>query len=147
MKESHSAPHHPSCAPAGRPRAWMVGLLGLGLLLVGGCGPEAGARRVLRGMPASAFRTETLAVCRGAFNPREAVKIDEANWPASVRAFQPLSLWAEPDGAYLLIDSDADGEHGVYLPRILSDKDPICGPSLKHVKLAEGIYWYDRKRG
>ena len=128
-------------------RRGLAGLLSVLLFVTAGCGPEAQARRVLRGMPPSVFRTETLAACRAAFNPRDAVKLDEASWPESVRAFQPMSLWAEPDGAYLLIDSDADGEHGIYLPRVLSDKDPVCGPTLKHVKLAEGIYWYDRQRG
>ena len=128
-------------------REWALILLVCLFVLASGCGPEAGARRVLRKVSPSVLRTETLLVCREAFNPRDAVKIDEARWPESVRAFQPASLWAEPDGAYLLIDSDADGEHGIYLPRILSDKDPVCGPALKHVKLAEGVYWYDRRRG
>ena len=49
-------------------------------------------------------------------------------------------------GLTFLIDSDADGERGLYLPRILSDKDPLCSPTLKHMKLAEGVYWYERKR-
>ncbi|HTD68232.1 MAG TPA: hypothetical protein VK846_17040 [Candidatus Limnocylindria bacterium] len=57
-----------------------------------------------------------------------------------------MSLWAEPDGAYLLLDSDADGERGIYLPRILSEKDPLCSAMLKHVKLGEGVYWYEKKR-
>ena len=128
-------------------RGWVLGLLGGLLLLTIGCGPAARARRVLRHVPPTVFRSQTLAVCREAFNPRDAVKVDAASWPETVRAFQPLSLWAEPDGAYLLIDSDADGEHGIYLPRILSEKDPVCGPTLQHVKLAAGVYWYDRKRG
>ena len=38
----------------------------------------------------------------------------------------------------------AQREH--YLPRILSEKDPLCSPALKHRKLAEGVYWYEKKR-
>lgn len=57
-----------------------------------------------------------------------------------------MGLWAELDGAYILIDSDADGERGLFLPRILSSQDPVCGPTLKHEKLAEGVYWYEKSR-
>ncbi len=92
------------------------------------------------------LRAEALAACREGFAAGTAQKVSEERWPASVRAFHPLSLWAEPDGAYILLDSDADGERGVYLPRILSDNDPVCGPKLSHTKLGKGVYSYDRKR-
>lgn len=118
-------------------------VLALGLT---GCGEESKSRRILGQVGAQNLRTKTLAVCRDGFASGTPQKVAEDQWPESVRAFQPASLWAEPDGAYLLIYSDADGERGIYLPRILSDQDPVCGPTLQHVKLAEGVYTYDRKR-
>jgi hypothetical protein len=111
-----------------------------------GCGDVARARRTVREVGAETLRKETLAVCREGFRTGGAVKIPEKDWPASVRPFAPVSLWAEPDGAYLLIESDMQGEHGVYLPRILSEQDPLCTPALKHEKLGPGVYWYDRQR-
>jgi hypothetical protein len=111
-----------------------------------GCGPEAAMRRTVREVGPDKLRSESLAACREGFKAGTAQKVPEERWPDSVRAFQPLGLWAEPDGAYILLDSDAGGERGVYLPRILSDKDPLCGPTLTHVKLAEGVYSYERKR-
>ena len=111
-----------------------------------GCGQESAIRRTVRGVGPDKLRSETLAACREGFRAGNVQKVREDHWPESVRAFNPLSLWAEPDGAYILLDSDAGGERGVYLPRILSDKDPICGPTLTHVKLAQGVYTYERKR-
>lgn len=116
-------------------------------LLLGGCSDATRIHRTLRAVGATNLRTETLAVCRDGFTAGAAQKIASTRWPESVRAFNPLELWAEPDGAYLLIDSDADGERGIYLSRILSEKDPVCGPTLKHSKLAQGVYWYEKKRG
>ena len=116
------------------------------LLLLTGCGEISKTRRAVSRIGAENLRREMLAVCREGFARGGAQKIAETNWPDSARAFHPLGLWAEPDGAYLLIDSDADGERGVFLPRILSEKDPLCSPALKHEKLAAGVYWYDRKR-
>ncbi len=118
-------------------------VLALGLIA---CGEESKSRRTVRQVGAQNLRTNTLAVCREGFAVGTPQKIPEQQWPESVRVFQPASLWAEPDGAYLLIYSDADGERGIYLPRILSDQDPVCGPTLQHVKLASGVYTYDRKR-
>lgn len=115
--------------------------------LLTACGEHASLRRTLREVGAPEFRAATLEVCREGFATGASQEVPRERWPASVRAFEPMGLWAEPDGAYLLIDSDADGERGVYLPRIASDKDPLCGPTLKHVKLAEGVYWYEKKRG
>ena len=129
-------------------RWWMVQsliLLALGAFS-SGCSEIAKARGTVRKVGAADLRTQTLAICREGFAAEVLTPIDSSRWPDSVRAFQPAGLWAEPDGAYLLIESDADGERGVYLPRILSEKDPLCSPTLKHEKLAEGVYWYDRKR-
>ena len=117
-----------------------------GLLLVGCGGGLNHIRRTLREVGAEKLRAQTLAVCREGFAAGVSTKIEASRWPATARPFEPLGLWAEPDGAYLLIDSDADGERGIYLPRILSDKDPLCSTTLKHVKLGDGVYWYDRKR-
>ena len=100
----------------------------------------------MRGVDAQTLRAETLDACREGFATKVSRQVETNRWPKSARAFKPLGLWAEPDGAYLLIDSDADGERGIYLPRILSEKDPLCSPALKHVKLAEGVYWYEKKR-
>lgn len=111
-----------------------------------GCGEQARIRRTLRAVGPDSLRAQTLAVCRDGFATKAPQKVAAENWPDSVRAFHPLALWAEPDGAYLLLDSDADGERGVYLPRFISDQDPLCSPALTHTKLGEGVYWYDRKR-
>ena len=111
-----------------------------------GCGSETAMRRTVREVGPDKLRSESLAACREGFKAGTAQKVPEERWPDSVRAFQPLGLWAEPDGAYILLDSDAGGERGVFLPRILSDKDPLCGPKLTHVKLAVGVYSYERKR-
>lgn len=111
-----------------------------------GCSNKTPVQRTLEEVGPRTLREQTLAVCRAHFANAAGAKIPETEWPAVVRAFRPLSLWAEPDGAYLLLDSDADGERGVYLPRLVSEKDPICGPTLKHVKLGDGVYWYERKR-
>jgi hypothetical protein len=116
------------------------------LFFVAGCNEVSKAGRVVRRVGAETLRRDTLAVCRDGFASGRAQRVATNHWPQSVRAFQPLELWAEPDGAYLLLDSDAEGERGVYLPRIISDKDPLCSPQLKHEKLAQGVYWYDRKR-
>lgn len=115
-------------------------------LLLTGCGDLSKVRRTLREVSADKLRAQTIAVCREGFAAGVSTRIDAAHWPESARAFEPLGVWAEPDGAYLLIDSDADGERGLYLPRILSEKDPLCSATLKHVKLGEGVYWYDRRR-
>lgn len=103
-------------------------------------------RRTLRAVGPEKIRSETMATCRDAFRQSESQKIPASDWPPSVRAFHPFGLWTEPDGAYLLLDSDADGERGLYFPRIVSEKDPVCSPALTHEKLAQGVYWYDRKR-
>lgn len=121
-------------------------LLVLGALLLFGCSDETKIHRTLKQVGPATLRAEAIAVCRPHFNNPRGEKIPPDAWPASVRAFEPLSLWAEPDGAYLLLDSDSAGERGIYLPRIASDKDPVCTPALNHVKLAENVYWYDRKR-
>ena len=127
-------------------RRWPELLLASALLF--GCSAESSVRRTLRTVGAPEFRAQVLQACDEAFRTRlPSQTIPEARWPAAARAFQPIGLWAEPDGAYLLIYSDADGERGLYVPRILSDKDPLCSPILKHVKFAEGVYWYERKRG
>ncbi len=115
-------------------------------LLLAGCSDLSKIRRTLRDVGTDQLRAQTMAVCREGFAAGVSTRVDAARWPESARAFAPLGLWAEPDGAYLLIDSDADGERGIYLPRILSEKDPLCSAILKHVKLGEGVYWYDRKR-
>jgi hypothetical protein len=115
-------------------------------LLLAGCSDLSKIRGTLRHVGSDKLRAQTLAVCREGFAAGSSTKIDAARWPESARAFKPLGLWPEPDGAYLLIDSDADGERGIYLPRILSEKDPLCSAKLTHVKLGEGVYWYDRKR-
>lgn len=110
------------------------------------CGSETKARRTLRSTGAQNFRTEILQVCRDGFASRTSQKVPDERMPQSARPFHPVGLWAEPDGAYLLIHSDAAGERGIYLPRIISEKDPVCSPALKHEKLAEGVYWYEKKR-
>ena len=121
--------------------------VGLTLLLcLSGCGKHASLRRTLREVGPEKLRTEMLAVCREGFARGTLQQVPPEQWPASARAFKPMGAWAEPDGGYILIDSDADGERGIYLPRILSDKDPLCGPALKHEKLAPGVYWYEKKR-
>jgi hypothetical protein len=116
-------------------------------VLLTACGDHSALRRTLRKAGAPEFRSEALKACREGFATGSSQQVPKEQWPAAVRAFQPLGLWAEPDGAYLLIDSDADGERGLYLPRIVSEKDPLCSPALKHVKLAEGVYWYEKRRG
>jgi hypothetical protein len=116
------------------------------LLFLLGCGDNARARRTLRKVGAQDLRAQALEACRDGFNAKTSIKIAPEHWPERVRAFEPLGLWAEPDGAYLLLDSDVDGERGIFLPRILSEKDPLCSPTLKHVKLADGVYWYEKKR-
>lgn len=115
-------------------------------LTLAGCGDVAKSRRILQTVGAGNLRAQTLAVCREGFSSGASRKIEPEQWPDAVRTFRPLGLWAEPDGAYLLLDTDADGEHGIYLPRFLSDQDPLCSPALKHEKLGTGVYWYDRKR-
>lgn len=118
----------------------------LALFGLSGCGEISKARREVGRAGPEKLRQEVLAACREGFASGGVQQIQKTNWPATARAIHPLGVWAEPDGAYLLIDSDADGERGVYLPRILSEKDPLCSPTLKHEKLALGVYWYDRKR-
>ncbi len=120
----------------------MIGVV----LILTGCSDQARARKALREVGAVEFRRQTMNVCRAGFASGITQKIPEASWPALVRPFQPMGLWAEPDGAYLLITTDVEGEHGVFLPRFDPEKDPLCGPTLKHEKMANGIYWYDRKR-
>jgi hypothetical protein len=126
-------------------KAYPIFICFVALLILSGCGQRAAMRRTLREVGPDELRAETIAACRYAFTG-PAQKIPENRWPVSVRAFQPLGLWAESDGAYLLLDSDVDGERGIYLPRIASEEDPLCSPALKHEKLATGVYWYERKR-
>ena len=115
-------------------------------LLLTACGEQASWRRTLREVGPEEFRTETIKVCREGFATGSSQEIARDKWPKPVRAFNPMGVWAEPDGAYVLIHSDAGSERGLYLPRILSDKDPLCGPTLTHVKWAEGVDWYEKKR-
>ena len=126
-------------------RQWTFCLL-IAFFCLTGCGEQRSIHHILREVGPANLRRETIEVCGTAFNANAAQKIPNELWPASARSFQPLGLWAEPDGAYILLDSDADGERGIFLPRIVSDKDPVCGPKLTHVKLAEGIYSYETKR-
>lgn len=119
----------------------------LALLVLVSCGSETRIRRTLRAAGAQNVRTEILRVCHDAFESGGPLKIPDDRLPQSARPFHPLGLWAEPDGAYLLLDSDMDGERGIYFPRILSEKDPLCSPVLTHEKLGEGVYWYEKKRG
>ena len=116
------------------------------LVLLTGCGEVAKARRAVSQVGPEKLRQEVLATCREGFASGGVQKIPKTNWPNSAHVFRPLGLWTEPDGAYLLTESDAAGERGIYLPRIVSEKDPLCSPELKHEKLAAGVYWYDRKR-
>ena len=122
-------------------------LLPVFIAFLAGCSEHREIQRTLAAVGPQKLRDETIAVCREGFSRMNGEKIPDALWPESVRALAPVSLWAEPDGAYLLMDSDAAGERGIYLPRFVSEKDPICGPTLTHEKLAEGVYWYERKRG
>jgi hypothetical protein len=115
-------------------------------VLLAGCSDRQVLRRKVDEVGADKLREETMAVCRGRFARLNGEQISNVEWPASVLAFAPLSLWAEPDGAYILLDSDAAGERGIYLPRFVTEKDPVCGPTLKHEKLATGVYWYEKKR-
>ncbi len=121
-------------------------LVVLAVFFLCGCGEVSQVRRTVQKVGAEPLRKETLAVCREGFARGGVSAVAKEQWPEAARAFQPLNLFAEPDGAYLLLDSDADGERGVYLPRILSETDPLCSPKLQHVKLGAGVYWYDRKR-
>lgn len=121
-------------------------LVALAVIFLCGCGEVSKARRTVEKVGAEPLRKETLAVCREGFARGGVNAVAKEEWPESARALQPLNVFAEPDGAYLLLDSDADGERGVYLPRILSETDPLCSPKLQHVKLGAGVYWYDRKR-
>ena len=123
----------------------LAGAAAIALLCIA-CNREKRIQRTLRAVGTEHFRAQTLAVCREGFAAGGVTKIDAARWPEPARAFQPLGLWAEPDGTYLLLDSDADGERGIFLPRILSEKDPVCSPALQHRKLDAGIYWYERRR-
>lgn len=111
-----------------------------------GCGEQASLRATLRKVGPEQLRSEALAACREGFASGKSQQVAADNLPASVRAFDPVGLWAEPDGGYILVFSDADGERGIYLPRILSEQDPLCGPTLKHEKYAPGVYWYEKKR-
>lgn len=116
------------------------------LALVAGCSDETQIHRTLKVVGAAKLRKEAIESCGNHF-PREGfVTIADSNWPPSVRAFRPKSVWTEPDGVYLLLDAAADGERGIFIPRVVSEKDPVCGPKLKHVKLDTGVYWYERKR-
>lgn len=115
-------------------------------LVICGCSDETQLHRTVKAVGSAKLRQEALASCGNEF-PREGfAKLPEAKWPPTVRAFRPMSVWTEPDGYYILLDTDAGGERGVFLPRVVSDTDPICGPKLVHVKLEPGVYWYERKR-
>lgn len=124
-------------------KAWLA-VLATAFLF--GCSDQAQVHRTLKSVGAAQLREQSLATVKQGFPREGVVKIDETEWPAAVRAFRPSHVWIEPDGVYLLIDSDAGGERGVYVPRVLSEKDPICTSRLIHVKLDAGVYWYERKR-
>ena len=123
---------------------FLAGMLAVALL--SGCNERTPVRRTLNKIGMEKFRSETLNVCREGFAAGRVQKVFEDRWPDPVRTLKPMGMWAEPDGAYVLLDSDADSERGIYLPRIVSDKDPVCGPKLTHEKLGRGVYWYIRKR-
>lgn len=127
---------------------WFVWKIFAGAVIAfaAGCGGEAALRRTVQRVGAESLRTEVLEACREGFAAKTPQKISDERWPGTARAFKPMGMWAEPDGAYLLLDSDADGERGIFIPRILSETDPVCGPALTHKKLAAGVYSYDRKR-
>jgi len=129
------------------PRLHCVIALLAGILLVAtGCSEQTEIHRTVNAVGAKKLRDEGVALAGGKFPESNAIKIPEDRWPPAVRACRPLSVWLEVDGVYLLIDSDADGERGIFLPRIYSEKDPVCTAKLKHVKLGDGVYWYDRRR-
>src|SRR5262245_46240700 len=100
---------------------WICSCLVLFTLV--GCGEVSKARRALGKVGAEELRKEVLVASRESFASGGVQRIPETNWPASTLLFHPLGLWAEPDGAYLLIESDVAGERGLYLPRVLSEKD------------------------
>jgi hypothetical protein len=125
---------------------WKIIASSIALIFCTGCGEIAGTRRTLRETGVARLRTEALALSRDGFKSGVSQEVPKESWTSIVQAFQPLSFWAEPDGAYLLLFSDAEGERGIYVPRILSEKDPLCSPTLRHEKLGEGVYWYEKKR-
>jgi len=116
------------------------------VVLTSACSLQSTVRRTLDQVGAGQLRNQVMKACRDGFAAGVTRKIPETQWPEVARTFRPMGLWAEPDGAYLLLDTDPDGERGIYFPRILSGQEPICGPTIKHEKLAAGVYWYDRKR-
>lgn len=121
-------------------------VLVLTLALLAGCSDQTQIQRTVKAIGAAKLREQSIMSCSNVF-PREGhVTIAESAWPPTVRAFRPMSVWTEPDGVYLLLDTDAAGERGVFVPRLVTEKDPICGPKLTHVKLDTGVYWYERKR-
>lgn len=115
------------------------------MALLAGCSDQTQIHRTVKAVGPDKLREQAIAACGNQFPRSAAVKIQQP-WPPAVRAFQPISVWAEPDGVYLLLDSDAAGERGVFVPRVMSETDPVCGPRLKHVKLAGDVYWYERGR-
>jgi hypothetical protein len=116
-------------------------------LALAACSDEAQIRRTLKAVGATKLRDESIVAARNEFPREGAAHITESNWPPAARAFRPAAVWTEADGVYLLLDSDAGGERGIFLPRVIGDKDPLCSPKLKHVKLDTGVYWFERKRG
>lgn len=129
-----------------RPVVFKLATVLVVVVVLCGCNERASVRRTLKKVGTEQLRGEVIDVCREGFAAGGVQKVSKHRWPVSAQDFKPLDLWAEPDGAYLLLDSDADGERGIYLPRIVSEKDPLCSPKLTHEKLGVGVYWYERKR-
>lgn len=72
--------------------------------------------------------------------PVEASLINEEEWPESIKALSPLSLWVNQEGLYILTKKRFVEGWGVFIPREDSEKylEKTTLPSYDRV--VKGIY-------
>jgi len=72
--------------------------------------------------------------------PVEASHINEEEWPESIKALSPLSLWVNNEGLYILMKKRFVEGWGVFIPREDSEKylEETTIPSYD--RIVKGVY-------
>ena len=72
--------------------------------------------------------------------PVEAFHIDEGEWPESIKALSPLSLWVNHEGLYILTKKEFVVGRGVFIPREDSEKYLEKTDIPSYDRIVKGIY-------
>jgi hypothetical protein len=72
--------------------------------------------------------------------PASSSLINEEEWPESIKALSPLSLWVDREGLYILTKKRFVEGWGVFIPREESEKHLEKTTIPSYSRVAKGIY-------